>query len=221
MLSAQGPLGFLRIRMALGSAPKSSCFRTDAPGIISCMSAFDPSAYGPVIAELLAEERLPLLGPGTPNPAARTALDALSVERAFAHAEVSDQSFAAVCCSALWLYHDYLDESHTLSQGVDTPTGSYWHVIMHRREPDFSNAKYWFRRVGAHPIFGDLARAAAVVAKDAPPDQAAGILTPEWDPYAFIDLCERSFKPDAPLHALCRKVQQEEWRLYSAQTTTP
>src|SRR2546421_1194544 len=35
--------------------------------------------------------------------------------------------------SALWLYVDDLNRSHTVSQGIDNPTGSYWHGIMHRR----------------------------------------------------------------------------------------
>ncbi|SVE48716.1 uncharacterized protein METZ01_LOCUS501570, partial [marine metagenome] len=53
--------------------------------------------------------------------------------------------------SALWLYVDDLDRSHTCSQSIDDTTGSYWHGIMHRREGDFSNSHYWFRKVGNHP----------------------------------------------------------------------
>lgn len=53
--------------------------------------------------------------------------------------------------AALWLYVDELDISHQISQGMDNPTGSYWHGIMHRREGDFPNSHYWFRRTGHHP----------------------------------------------------------------------
>ena len=53
--------------------------------------------------------------------------------------------------SALWLYIDELDRSHRISQGIDTPTGSFWHGIMHRREGDFGNSHYWFRNTGEHP----------------------------------------------------------------------
>ncbi|MBI5092167.1 MAG: hypothetical protein HZB26_06930 [Candidatus Hydrogenedentes bacterium] len=53
--------------------------------------------------------------------------------------------------AALWLYVDDLARSHKVSQGIETPTGSYWHGIMHRREGDFGNSHYWFHRVGAHP----------------------------------------------------------------------
>ena len=39
--------------------------------------------------------------------------------------------------AGIWLYVDDLDQSHRVSQTVHTPTGSYWHAIMHRREGDF------------------------------------------------------------------------------------
>ena len=63
--------------------------------------------------------------------------------------------------SGLYLYFCAYDESHTISQEVETPEGSFWHGIMHRQEPDPGNAAYWFRRVGQHPIFPQLRDAAA------------------------------------------------------------
>src|ERR1041384_5983899 len=50
----------------------------------------------------------------------------------------------------LYLRFNFLDKSHTVSQGIHSVEGSYWHAIMHRREPDYSNSKYWYRRVPAH-----------------------------------------------------------------------
>ena len=57
--------------------------------------------------------------------------------------------------AGLWLYVDDLDRSHTVSQSVETKTGSYWHGIMHRREGDFSNSHYWHARAAGHPLLAE------------------------------------------------------------------
>jgi hypothetical protein len=179
------------------------------------VTAFDPNGYSPAVAELLREERLAPLGPGSPNRAVRPRLEALTVERAFAPHPVRDRDMAAACLAGLWLYHDFLDESHTISQDIHTPTGSYWHGVMHRREPDFGNAKYWFRRVGQHPVFEPLRLAAAELAAK---EQAAPTFLTEqasWDPLAFIDLCEEAGGRKG-VEMLCRQIQQREWELLFA-----
>lgn len=174
----------------------------------------NPTHYGPVIAELLREERLAPLGPGTPNRSVQAQLNALSVEKAFAHATVRDPQMASACLAGLWLYHDFLDESHTISQDIDTTTGSYWHGIMHRREPDYGNAKYWFRRVGSHPVFQPILDAARQLSSTVN-DRSTGFLKTQagWDPFAFIDLCAACATGGSPAEHLCRRIQLREWEL--------
>lgn len=70
------------------------------------------------------------------------------------------RSYALTVKAGLHLFNESLDPSHTISQDIDIPTGSYWHAIMHRMEGDYSHAKYWFRMAGAHQIYGDVANEA-------------------------------------------------------------
>lgn len=174
----------------------------------------DSSRYSPAVAELLCEPRLAPLGPGKPNEAVRPRLAGLRPEMLVAPNTVRNAEMAAACLAGLWLYHDFLDESHTISQGLDSPTGGYWHGLMHRREPDYANAKYWFRQVGRHPVFERLAKAATELAASET-DRSAAFLKQgaAWDPFGFIDLCEAAAAGQSPCEALCRRVQQTEWHL--------
>lgn len=169
------------------------------------MSAFDRTAYGPVIAALLAEDRLPALGPGTANTVLRDPLAGLTPEGVFAPHQVANRDMAAACLAGLWLHHGFLDEAHTISQSIRTPTGSYWHGIMHRREPDAANAAYWFRRVGEHPIFAALAEEAAAL--------GLRLTAGRWDPFAFVDQCDRYRGSGGAEELLLRRVQRREWEL--------
>lgn len=64
--------------------------------------------------------------------------------------------------AGLWLYVDDLERSHVVCQSIETPTGAFWHGIMHRREGDFSNSHYWMRRAAEHPLVPELAPDALV-----------------------------------------------------------
>jgi len=167
------------------------------------MTPFDPSRYPAPLAALWAVERLPELGPGSPNQSARPALEALYVETVFP--VIRDREAALSCLSGLWLYHDFLDESHTISQDLHGWVGSYWHGIMHRREPDAGNAKYWLRRVPANPVLEAMAADAR--------ELGWSVRGGTWDPFGFIDACERERGKGSEAETACRRVQLREMQL--------
>jgi hypothetical protein len=51
---------------------------------------------------------------------------------------------------------DDLDSAHAVFQQLDSPEGAYWHGMLHRREGDFLNARYWVRRAGAVSALSEL-----------------------------------------------------------------
>lgn len=150
---------------------------------------FDPTRYGPAVAAILGDgSRLADLGPGTANEVMRPRLASLD-------------GLSPACLAGLWLYHDFLDESHAIGQEIDTPTGSFWHAIMHRREPDPANSKYWWRRVGAHPVLDQLMEQAPALGYD------------YTNPQRFVDYCEQVRGTSTRDETLAKRVQLLEWQL--------
>ena len=113
--------------------------------------------------------------------------------------------------SLLLLLHDHLDESHSLSQNIDGPDGSFVHGIMHRREPDYGNAAYWFRLVGTHGAFDEIARRVKLLLHSLDPDLERTLLPGgRWDPYAFIEACRLAASQSDSQTDLLRQVQRIE-----------
>jgi hypothetical protein len=99
------------------------------------------SALPPSILAAVAEAPHPDLGDG---PRVEAVAQLLSDDSQDDWWSIEDGQ-RRLCMSGLWLLAGDLDRSHTISQGIGSAEGSFWHGIMHRREGDFSNSKYWFR----------------------------------------------------------------------------
>ena len=161
---------------------------------------FDPSAYGPAVAAVLGDgQRLAALSPGRPDLAIRPVLEEFDPTMAFPMLKDADAGYA--CLAGLWLYHDFLDDSHQISQGLHTREGSFWHAVMHRREPDAVNSNYWWQRVGPHPVLDQLREYAP----------AAGYRY--TTPVEFVAFCEKCRDSDTQDEGSARRVQLLEWQL--------
>jgi hypothetical protein len=155
--------------------------------------------------------RLTPTGPGTPEAGAL--LKRLTPAQLFT-APVRSPDDARATLAGLWLYHDFLNESHTISQDLHSPAGSFWHAVMHRREGDFSNAKYWYARCRHHPAFPPIAAegAAALKGSNHAPTLVA-LVRGEWDPDGFVDVVSAIHrKPTDPMYAAAVELQRAEWR---------
>ncbi len=174
-------------------------------------AALLPAECPSALQTLLDQLSPPPLGPGAHNSARQAELAALTHADLFSDAAALSNSDLADCClSGLWLGFNFLEKSHEISQRLKSQSGSYWHALMHRREPDYSNSAYWFKRVGDHPLFKDIAVAIADTVKDASP--ALQALATSFDPYAFNDACEAAAAGKEDV-AVCEAIQLIEWKL--------
>ena len=148
---------------------------------------------------------------GTPHHDALAELEQLTVEAAFSTKRICNQKAAEGCISGIWLLHHFLDQSHNISQNITGSTGSFWHGIMHRREPDYSNAAYWFRKVGNHEVFPDLASPESPFYSEAVEREL--IVDAQWDPFRFIDLCAEVAVNSTAQIDLCQQITRIEWEL--------
>lgn len=183
------------------------------------------SAIAEVIGKLEAGNPLPTLVPQKAWSSELTnTLEAASLDELFDGASLKNTTFAEAIKSGLLLWNDALDESHTISQGLADQTGSYWHGIMHRREPDYPNSKYWFGRVGTHPIFPALRERALELFNETanPSDTLTEIgkaITAQenWDSYQFVDWCQAAEgDSDSDVTGFLQQVQAEEIKLLLA-----
>ncbi|MBM3215209.1 hypothetical protein FJZ36_09880 [Candidatus Poribacteria bacterium] len=142
---------------------------------------------------------------------------------------VAEPAFAQAFLSGLYLLNDDLWESHRLAMSDSAPevaraTLDYWHGIMHRREPDYPNSKYWFRRVGSHELFPQVLSAAqATLASTGPTVVDAVRSWKVWNPFAVVDMVEHLASRSGADVEVLQTIQAHEMLLlldYSARRAT-
>ena len=132
--------------------------------------------------------------------------------------------------NALYHNNDDLDAAHQICQDVGNtsslPEISYWHGIIHRREPDFNNARSWFQRSQDlqandtlyHAIYNLLQRAIQMPDYGNAREIALQFLKhlqnqETWDALYFLNLCEtQSQNKDPHLEKLLEDIQAIEFQ---------
>ena len=121
--------------------------------------------------------------------------------------------------AGLWVLADELDRAHAICQDIPTTCGSAWHAIVHRREPDFPNARYWWgRAAGIAWKSGNNPSLAAIAGSSL---DAAGVpalaswrknLARSYNPAAFVDLVESHHASGDPaVIGALSELQRLEW----------
>lgn len=166
----------------------------------------------------LPADRLPALTPTTRSGGQGAQYDWLQTHLAtLARRETPDLSDQAALQAGVWQCQGELDLSHRLAQeheGQGTnQLCDYWHAIMHRREPDYGNSKYWFRQLGRHPVFALLSERAAELLMRAAAHERVWerrlLRAGTWDPFGMVDLAEAAAE-DPTLDPLARRLQSLE-----------
>jgi hypothetical protein len=177
------------------------------------------------LSVLLRTPEPPGLGPG-PRPhvesihALRDRLDDLKRSHGFSAPQV------VLLQALVLLWHDHLHAAHALVQDMPDADAGLIHAILHRRESDYSNAKYWFRSVGPHPIDQPLGAIASELARTAGFEELNQRLVPSgaWAPLAFVDHCQECVELPAAdtRRILAVQIQREEsWLLLEHLSRSP
>lgn len=153
---------------------------------------------GNAIKKLLATAEPPELGPGPRAGVQAEAALNQALARSLSESRLPAQGQQLVRALVL-LWHDHLEPAHVIAQNLESADGAFVHGIMHRREPDYGNAKYWFRRVGAHEAFAEIARRVLEMpkAEGLKAVQSQLVVHGKWDPFGFVDACEQAAKRPA------------------------
>ncbi|HVZ79228.1 MAG TPA: hypothetical protein VHE12_00350 [bacterium] len=121
---------------------------------------------------------------------------------------------------ALFLYLDCFDEAHNVANDHEGSWQGNWiHAILHRREPDAGNSKYWYARVKApDSAYRAIGWSVLEILEKDPPKDLVKLRDRVhksclWEPETFVDLCDKYRKEDpasVPYRVLVR-LQETEW----------
>lgn len=154
---------------------------------------------------------------GKPVAEGRKAIAALSESELGA---VHRKSFPLLQ-GALYLCFDCFEEAHTVANDHEgTVTGNWIHAILHRREPDAGNSKYWYARVKLPAKVSEgIAREVLALLKKTQVLELESLVkkmekSKGWEPEAFVDVCEEFRKGDSKTTAyrMLAALQEIEWR---------
>lgn len=159
------------------------------------------------IKNLFYTKSLPSLGPEKRPDALNLDSCQTKIQRALKSADKHQKKLVQ---SALLLWHDHLEDSHNISQSIDSSDGSFLHSLMHRREPDYPNAKYWINRTGTHKAYPEITRRAQVLLKNTSHEN---FFHSGWSAIGMVDAVEKSAQ-NTNIYSILQELQQVEMEVF-------
>jgi hypothetical protein len=115
----------------------------------------------------------------------------------------------ALCRAALFLWNDDLDAAHAIVQPLESNmTANFIHAVIHRREGDFSNALYWWRRTGPHPLLRNIGLGAREI--DSVREYSPVSCDDTFDAVAFTQLCQSASSENREFLGRIQSIELEE-----------
>ena len=175
------------------------------------------------------EGRRVLVPEGVRHRFLKSYVDRCGLETLFSDLSLVSEPDGHLVLAGLHHSNDDLETSHAICQAVgsNSKAANYWHGVMHRREPDFDNARGWFERAegleALQQIRGEVGRVLQQVLQvpDYGEAREDALLMfrhlqdrGTWDPFYFLDLCEvhRVKQGSGKLGRLLEEIQEAEFR---------
>jgi hypothetical protein len=139
------------------------------------------------------------------------------IEAVEASASGGDSQARACLAAGLWLLGDDLPKAHAICQDIPSSYGSAWHAHLHRREGDFSNSKYWWRRAyevkWQAPGEVPLREQVAELLTDPPVEllRWRSDVREQYDPSKFVDVVEKFPGGGGKIGEILVSAQRLEW----------
>ena len=111
--------------------------------------------------------------------------------------------------AAMLILADDLSEAHNIVQSIHSSPAAAFHAIIHRREADFWNSNYWWRR--AHSLPWPTLPAQLAPLLQAHQSTLSTLCTSTYAPSAFTDAVERHHN-DPALTPTLLEIQRLEWK---------
>jgi hypothetical protein len=95
-----------------------------------------PQNLAPIVTEILnldPSAYRALTAPPSGNRRAKEILAAVAPQSLLLPGSPTGRADPQAMLAGLWLWHDWLAESHVVSQNLHTPTGSFWHALLQLR----------------------------------------------------------------------------------------